>query len=259
MHPLQGKIVLISGASSGIGQACAHAFAQAGARLVLCARRVDKLDELAADLKHRFQTDSLTVKMDVRDRTSVDFSIDSLPDEWKKIDILINNAGGALGLDKFQAGSLDDWDVMIDTNVKGLLYLTRKIVPLMLDCRLNGHVVNIGSVAGIHAYPGGAVYCAAKAAVHTISDGLRMDVVDTPIRVTNIQPGIVRSNFNLVRFHGDEQKAASVYEGLVPLEAEDIADLVLYATSVPPHVQICEITVTPTHQATGRVIHKTNK
>lgn len=258
MRPLQDKIALVSGASSGIGKACAVAFAQAGAKLILCARSLDKLNELAADLQARFQTSSLTVKLDVTDRSAVNAAIDALPAAWQKIDILVNNAGGALGLEKLQEGNPEDWDAMIDTNVKGLLYLTRKVVPLMLEHHLNGHVLNIGSVAGIHAYPGGAVYCAAKSAVHAISDGLRMDVVDTPLRVTNIQPGIVRSNFNLVRFHGDEKKAAGVYAGITPLEAEDIADIVLYAASAPPHVQICEVTVTPTHQATGRVIHKTN-
>lgn len=148
---------------------------------------------------------------------------------------------------------------MIDTNVKGLLYLTRAIVPLMLKYQRNAQVVNIGSIAGIHAYPGGAVYCACKAAVQFISDGLRMDVVDTPIRVTNIQPGMVQTDFSKVRFHGDEKKAAEVYEGITALSAEDIADIIIYAASVPPHVQICEVTVTPTHQATGRVIHKTAK
>lgn len=259
MFPIKGKTVLVSGASSGIGKACAHAFAKAGAKLILCSRTVDKLAELAAELKAQYQTDSLVVGLDVRDRQAVERAVDTLPETWKKIDILINNAGGAMGLDKLQEGNLDDWDFMIDTNVKGLLYLTRKVVPLMLKHKLNGHVVNIGSVAGIHAYPGGAVYCAAKAAVHFISDGLRMDIVDTPLRVTNIQPGIVMSNFNKVRFRGDEQKAAGVYAGIKPLAAEDIADIVLYATSAPPHVQICEVTVTPTHQATGRVIHKTDK
>ena len=259
MHPLKNKTVLVSGASSGIGKACAVAFAQVGAKLILCARRVDKLTELSVDLKNQFQTESLTIGLDVRDRKAIDAAVDALPESWKRVDVLVNNAGGAMGLDKFQEGNLDDWDFMIDTNVKGLLYLTRKIVPLMLEYQLNGHVVNIGSVAGLHAYPGGAVYCAAKAAVHFISDGLRMDIVDTPLRVTNIQPGIVMSNFNKVRFHGDEQKAAGVYAGITPLTAEDIADIALYATSAPPHVQICEVTVTPTHQATNRVIHKTDK
>lgn len=259
MSVLQGKIVFVSGASGGIGKACAERFAKAGAKLILCARSVDKITALAEQLKAMYQTESRVIGLDVRNRQAVLAAVQSLPADWQAIDVLINNAGGALGLEKLQEGNLDDWDTMIDTNVKGLLYLTRAIVPLMLKYQRNGHVVNIGSVAGIHAYPGGAVYCACKAAVQFISDGLRMDVVDTPIRVTNIQPGMVQTDFSKVRFHGDEKKAAEVYEGITPLSAEDIADIIIYAASVPPHVQICEVTVTPTHQATGRVIHKAAK
>lgn len=259
MSVLQGKIVFVSGASSGIGKACAERFAKAGARLILCARSLDKITALAEQLKAMYQTESLVIGLDVRNREAVLAAVQSLPADWQGIDILINNAGGALGMEKLQEGNLDDWDTMIDTNVKGLLYLTRAIVPLMLKYQCNGQVVNIGSIAGIHAYPGGAVYCACKAAVQFISDGLRMDVVDTPIRVTNIQPGMVQTDFSKVRFHGDEKKAAEVYEGITALSAEDIADIIIYAASVPPHVQICEVTVTPTHQATGRVIHKTAK
>ena len=194
----------------------------------------------------------------MRDRSAVEEAIDTLPEEWKKIDILLNNAGGALGLEKLHEGDPSDWDTMIDTNIKGLLYLTRKIVPLMLKYQLKGHVVNIGSIAGIAAYPNGAVYCATKAAVHCLSDGLRMDLVDKPIRVTNIQPGMTETNFSNVRFHGDEKKAAAVYAGIKPLTADDIADIVIYATSAPEHVQICEVTVTPTNQATGGVVYKKN-
>ena len=259
MSVLQGKIVFVSGASSGIGKACAERFAKAGARLILCARSLDKITALAEQLKAMYQTESLVIGLDVRNREAVLAAVQSLPVNWQGIDILINNAGGALGMEKLQEGNLDDWDTMIDTNVKGLLYLTRAILPLMLKYQRNAQVVNIGSIAGIHAYPGGAVYCACKAAVQFISDGLRMDVVDTPIRVTNIQPGMVQTDFSKVRFHGDEKKAAEVYEGITALSAEDIADIIIYATSVPPHVQICEVTVTPTHQATGRVIHKTAK
>lgn len=259
MSVLQGKIVFVSGASGGIGKACAERFAKAGAKLILCARSIDKITALAEQLKAMYQTESRVIGLDVSNRQAVLAAVQSLPADWQAIDVLINNAGGALGLEKVQDGNLDDWDVMIDTNVKGLLYLTRAIVPLMLQFQRNGHVVNIGSVAGIHAYPGGAVYCACKAAVQFISDGLRMDVVDTPIRVTNIQPGMVQTDFSKVRFHGDEKKAAEVYEGITPLSAEDIADIIIYAASVPPHVQICEVTVTPTHQATGRVIHKAAK
>lgn len=256
MQVLKDKIVFISGASSGIGKSCAEAFAQAGAKLILCARNREKVSLLANELKAKHQTDVLALELDVQDKLAVNEVIDSLPEGWQKIDILINNAGLALGLEKLHEGQLADWDAMIDTNIKGLLYLTRKVVPNMLKYQLNGHVVNIGSAAGIHAYPGGAVYCATKAAVRFISDGLRMDVVDTPIRVTNIQPGMVHTNFSAVRFHGDQQKADGVYTGITPLAPGDIADIVVYAASAPAHVQICEVTVTPTHQATGRVIHK---
>ena len=229
-----------------------------GARLILGARGIDKITGLAEKLKEHYETECIVIKLDVRNRSAVEEAIDTLPEDWKKIDILINNAGGALGLEKLHEGDPGDWDTMIDTNIKGLLYLTRKIVPLMLKYQLNGHVVNIGSIAGIAAYPNGAVYCATKAAVHCLSDGLRMDLVDKPIRVTNIQPGMTETNFSNVRFHGDEKKAANVYAGIKPLTAEDIADIVIYATSAPKHVQICEVTVTPTNQATGGVVYKTN-
>ena len=255
MPILNWKTVFISGAGSGIGKACAEAFAREGTKLVLCARSIDKITELAAELKESHQTECLCLKLDVSDRAAVNAAFDSLPEEWKKIDILINNAGGALGMEKLQEGNVDDWDEMIDTNIKGLLYLSRKIVPFMLEYKLKGHVVNIGSAAGIQAYPGGAVYCATKAAVHSISDGLRMDVVDTPIRVTNIQPGMTVTNFSKVRFHGDEERAAKVYEGIRALDPEDIADMIIYAVSVPEHVQINEVTISPTHQA-GRIFHK---
>lgn len=256
MQVLKDKTVFISGASSGIGRACAEAFAQAGAKLILSARNIDKIREISDNLKAQHQTDIFSLELDVRDKQAVNERIDSLPQDWQEIDILINNAGLALGLDKVHEGVLSDWDAMIDTNIKGLLYLTRKIVPSMLSRQQGGHVVNIGSIAGIHTYPGGAVYSATKAAVRFISDGLRMDVVDTPIRVTNIQPGMVHTNFSVVRFHGDQEKADDVYAGITPLAPIDIADVVVYVTSVPAHVQICEVTVTPTHQATGRVIYK---
>lgn len=259
MSILKGKIIFISGASSGIGEACAEAFALAGAKLILCARNIEKIKQIARELQEKHQTEVVTLQLDVQDKQAVDEKINSLPEEWRKVDILVNNAGLALGLEKLHEGSLADWDAMIDTNVKGLLYMTRKIVPGMLKHQLNGHIINIGSIAGIHAYPNGAVYCATKAAVKFISDGLRMDVVDTPIRVTNIQPGMVETNFSVVRFHGDQQKADGVYAGITPLTPMDIADIAIYAASAPAHVQICEVTVTPTHQATGGVIHKEKK
>ena len=259
MISLKNKTVLISGASSGIGQACAERFAAAGANLILFARNVAKLEAIAAELAQRHQIETLVHRLDIRDRNAVAELIDSLPERWRRVDILVNNAGLALGLEKLQEGDVEEWDVMLDTNVKGLLYLTRKVVPLMIEQEIDGQVINIGSIAGIHAYAGGGVYCASKAAVKFISDALRMDVVDKPIRVTNIQPGMVETNFSLVRFSGDQAKADSVYEGIKPLTANDIADIVFYAASVPPHVQICEVTVTPTHQATGGVVHRKKK
>jgi 3-hydroxy acid dehydrogenase/malonic semialdehyde reductase len=259
MKRLKNKVVFISGASSGIGKACAELFAQVGAKLILGARSIEKLQELSNELTAQYQTEILIVKLDVQDKNAVDEVIDGLPLVWQKIDILVNNAGLARGLEKLHQGDVADWEAMIDTNVKGLLYLTRKVVPQMLENELNGHVINIGSTAGIHAYPGGAVYCATKAAVKFISDGLRMDVVDTPIRVTNIQPGMVETNFSVIRFHGDQQKADNVYDGIQALTAEDIADIVVYTASAPTHVQICEVTVTPTHQATGGIVHKEKK
>jgi NADP-dependent 3-hydroxy acid dehydrogenase YdfG len=252
---IKNKIVFISGASSGLGEAMAKSFAKEGAVLLLCARSIEKLESLKSELEKDYKVKVYTYKLDVRDRKSVDEVFDSLPEEIKNIDILVNNAGLALGLEKLQEGSLDDFDTMIDTNIKGLLYLTRKIVPIMVENQ-RGQVINIGSVAGVQAYPNGAVYCASKAAVKFISDGLRMDVVHTPIRVTNIQPGMVETNFSLVRFHGDEDKASKVYDGIQALTAEDIANVVLYTASVPDHVQICEVTVTPTNQASGSVVYK---
>lgn len=252
---LRDKIVFVSGASSGIGEAVSRKFAKEGSILLLCARNLDKLNGLKKELESSYGTKVYTYELDVRDKEAVDKVIDCIPANLRNIDILVNNAGLALGLEKLQEGSLEDFDAMIDTNIKGLLYMTRKIVPIMVENQ-KGQVINIGSVAGIAAYPNGAVYCATKAAVKFISDGLRMDVVDTPIRVTNIQPGMVETNFSVVRFHGDEDKAANVYKGIKALTGEDIADVALYAASVPEHVQICEVTITPTHQATGGVVYK---
>ena len=256
MKILKDKVVFISGASSGIGKACAEVFAGAGAHLILCARSIEKVREIASTLESQHKIQVLTCKLDVQDKQAVNAVIDALPEKWRKIDILVNNAGLARGLEKVHQGDTDDWDAMIDTNVKGLLYLTRKIVPFMVENQVNGHVINIGSIAGIAAYPNGAVYCATKAAVKFISDGLRMDLVDKPIRVTNVQPGMVETNFSVTRFHGDQGRANQVYEGIKPLTAQDIANVVFFAASAPPHVQICEVTVTPTNQATGGVLYK---
>lgn len=252
---IKDKIVFISGASSGIGEATARLFAKEGAILLLCARNIEKLNELKKDLEQSYNSKVYTYELDVRDKNAVDAVFDSIPEELKNIAILVNNAGLAQGLEKIQENSTEEFDVVIDTNVKGLLYVTRKVVPIMVKNQ-RGHVINLGSLAGVAAYPGGAVYCASKAAVKFISDGLRMDIVETPIRVTNIQPGMVETNFSVIRFHGDEEKAAKVYQGIKPLTAGDIADIILYTANVPEHVQICEVTVTATHQATGGVVYK---
>ena len=255
MTNLKNKIVFISGANSGIGKACAEQFAEKGTKLILCSRNIDKLIKVAEKINAKYDTEILTYQLDISDRKKVSIVIDELPKKWQKIYLLVNNAGGALGFDKFQDGNIDDWDEMIDSNVKGMLYLSRAIVPLMIKNN-KGHVINIGSIAGVAAYPKGAVYCGVKAASKAISDGLRMDTVDTPIRVTNIQPGLVETNFSVVRFHGDKKKAKSVYNSLKALTADDIADIVLYSAQVPSHVQITEVTVTPTAQASGTVVHR---
>lgn len=252
---IKGKTVFISGASSGIGLACTHAFAKVGCNLIICARRNDKIEKLADDIKTKYNVEVFSFQLDVRNREDVVNSISNLPDKWKEIDILVNNAGLSRGLDKLHEGDVNDWEEMIDTNVKGLLYLSRVIVPEMVK-KNKGFIINIGSTAGIHAYPGGNVYCATKAAVKFISDGLRQDVVDKNIRVCNIQPGMAETEFSIVRFHGDVDKADNVYKGIKPLIAEDIADIAVYVASAPEHVQICEVTVTPTHQATGGVMYK---
>jgi NADP-dependent 3-hydroxy acid dehydrogenase YdfG len=249
------KTVFITGASSGIGKATAEKYASEGYRLILCARNKEKIDVLKQQLQEQFHVPVHVFTLDVRDRRQVESTIKSLPDNFSEIDILVNNAGLALGLEKMQDNAIEDWEEMVSTNITGLLYVTKVVLSGMLQ-RNKGHIVNIGSIAGIHAYPNGAVYCATKAAVKTLSDGLRQDVVDTPIRVTNIQPGLTETNFSIVRFHGDIERAKSVYQGTKPLTGEDIADVIFFATSVPSHVQICEITVTPTCQATGNVLSK---
>ena len=249
------KTVLITGASSGIGEGCAYKFASEGARLILNARSIEKLEALAAKLKEKYDTECYVMPFDVRDGNAAGSALESLPEEWKSIDILINNAGLASGVDKEHEGSFDDWDAMIDTNVTSLLFMTRQIVPAMVE-RGRGHIINIGSIAGDAAYPGGSVYCATKAAVKALSDGLRIDLVDTPLRVTNIKPGLVETNFSVVRFHGDKDRADNVYKGIVPLTAEDIADVAYYAASAPEHMQIAEVLVMPTNQATGTIVSR---
>lgn len=246
------KTVLITGASSGIGLSCARKFAENGDRLILTARNSQKLTQIEEELKAK-GVDVLTLVFDVRDREAATLAIENLPKEWSEIDVLVNNAGLALGLEPEYEGCLDDWETMIDTNIKGLLTMTRLIVPGMVerDC---GHIINIGSVAGDAAYAGGNVYCATKAAVKALSDGLRIDVANTSIRVTNLKPGLVETNFSNIRFHGDTSRAANVYKGITPLTGEDIADVALFASNAPAHVQIAEVLILATHQASGSVI-----
>lgn len=251
---MKGKIVLITGATSGIGEGCARKFAAMGSKVILNGRNVEKLNSLKDELTAQ-GAEVLTLPFDVRDRQAMSTALDSLTDEWRNIDVLINNAGLVFGMDKEHEGSLDEWDIVIDTNIKGLLAMTRMVVPGMVE-RGCGHIINIGSIAGDAAYAGGSVYCATKAAVKALSDGLRIDLVDTPLRVTNIKPGMVETNFSVVRFRGDKAKADAVYDGIRPLTGDDIADIVYYAASAPAHVQIAEVLVMPTYQATGTVCHR---
>ena len=249
------KTILITGASSGIGEGCARKFASQGARLILNSRSEDKLTALAEELKEKYDAECYVMPFDVCNRDSAAAALNALPQEWKSIDVLVNNAGLAIGVDKEYEGNLDEWDVVIDTNVKALLSMTRLVVPGMIE-RGRGHIINIGSIAGDAAYPGGSVYCATKAAVKALSDGLRIDLVDTPLRVTNIKPGLVETNFSVVRFRGDKQKADNVYRGIKPLNGDDIAEVVYFAASAPEHMQVAEILVMPTYQATGSIVSK---
>lgn len=243
------KIAFITGATSGIGMACARKFAESGYDIVVTGRNNDKLNALCDEVK-AMGVDVLPLVFDVRDREAATAAVESLEGKWRDIDVLVNNAGLALGLEKEYEGDMDDWTTMIDTNIKGLLTMTRLIVPSMVR-RNHGHVINIGSVAGDAAYAGGNVYCATKAAVKAITDGLRIDLVDTAVRVTNVKPGLVETNFSVVRFHGDKQTADNVYRGIQPLTGDDIADVVVYAANAPEHVQIAEVLVLATHQANG--------
>ncbi len=252
---MKEKVVLITGASSGIGRASAQQFAAAGAHLLLCARRHDVLKVLAKELIEAFGVDVHTFCLDVRDATNVTAALDALPLKWKNIDILINNAGLAAGLDPLQEGLLDDWERMIDTNIKGLLYVTRAILPQMVK-KNSGHVINIGSIAGHEVYPNGAVYCATKYAVNVLTRGMRMDIYGTKIRVSTIDPGAVETNFSEVRFKGDVARAAAVYKGMIPLTPEDVADAILYCATRPAHVNISEIIMMPTDQASATMVFR---
>ncbi len=252
---LTGKIVLITGASSGIGYATALEFAKVGARLLLCARREARLLELAKTLKETYQIDVLTLSLDVSSAEQVSTKLNAIPNDWSDIDILVNNAGMARGRDKLHEGNILDWEEMINTNIKGVLYISRQIVPRMV-LRGVGHIINIGSISSHEVYPGGGVYCATKHAVRAISKTLRMELLGTNIRVSSIDPGSVETEFSLVRFRGDTEKASAVYKGMRPLSPEDVADSVLYCATCPPHVNICELRIMPTDQASVGMTHR---
>ncbi|MEK7775030.1 MAG: SDR family NAD(P)-dependent oxidoreductase [Candidatus Zixiibacteriota bacterium] len=251
MSALKDKIVFITGASSGIGAACAKEFSSAGAKVILVARRSEKLAALVKELSGPAHI----IELDIRNRATVQKAIESLAPSWKEIDILLNNAGLGRGLDKLHEGNIDGWDEMIDTNIKGLLYVSRAIIPGMVS-RGNGHIINIGSIAGHEVYPAGNVYCATKHAVDAITKGMRLDLVDTPLRVSTIDPGLVQTDFSVVRFYGDKERADKAYVGYEPLRGKDIAETAVWIASRPPHVQIAEVVIFPTAQASAMVTHK---
>lgn len=256
MQTLKNSIVLITGASSGIGRSCAVKFAETGARLILTARRKERLDALARELET--QTRVLPLQLDVSDHKAVEKVLGGLPKEWQAVDVLVNNAGLSRGLDKLHEGKLQDWEEMIDTNVKGLLYVSRAIIPGMVS-RAKGTIINIGSIAGHEVYPRGNVYAATKHAVNALTKGLRMDLMDTPLRVCTVDPGLVETEFSMVRFRGDAEKAKVVYQNLEPLTPDDVAETVVFCATRPPHVQIAELIVLPTAQASTTMVHrKTN-
>jgi NADP-dependent 3-hydroxy acid dehydrogenase YdfG len=255
MYSLKNKIVFITGASSGIGRSCVKAFAAQGARLILAARRAERLEKLAVELKTEHGPDILVLKLDVRDPAAVAAAVAGLPAEWAAIDVLVNNAGLSRGLDKLHEGKLQDWDEMIDTNIKGLLYVSRAVIPGMV-ARGRGHVINIGSIAGREVYPSGNVYCATKFAVNALTKGMRLDLNGTGVRVSTVDPGLTETEFSVVRFHGDAGRAGKVYQGYAPLAPEDIADAVVYCATRPMHVDVAEMLVLPTAQASTTLIHR---
>ncbi|MBO3463005.1 SDR family oxidoreductase [Aetokthonos hydrillicola Thurmond2011] len=254
MTSIKNQIVLLTGASSGIGAACAKVLANAGAKLILAARRLERLQELVSTLDET-SVETHLLQLDVRDRSAVESAISSLPPSWADIDILINNAGLSRGLDKLHEGSIEDWEEMIDTNIKGLLYLTRFVVPGMVS-RGRGHVVNLGSIAGHQTYPGGNVYCGTKAAVKAISEGLKQDLLGTTVRVTSVDPGMVETEFSEVRFHGDRDRAQKVYQGVTPLTPDDVADVIFFCVTRPSHVNINEVVLMPVDQASATLVNR---
>lgn len=256
MRRLDGKIVLITGASSGIGEASARQFAALGTKLILVARRKDRLTKLSEELKEKYNTESLLLQIDVRDRKAVESAISSLSDQWKNIDVLLNSAGLALGLDKIQDMNLDDVENMINTNVLGVFYFTIPVLKGMIE-RKSGHIINMGSIAGHNVYPGGGAYCASKFALDAITKTLKIDTLSNNIRISTVDPGMVNTEFSTVRFKGDKEKADNVYKGIDALVAEDIADAIIYCATRPPHVNINQIVMMPTEQ--GSTVHNYRK
>jgi len=255
MDSLQDRIVFVTGATAGIGRSCVRAFAREGARLLFCGRRADRLDQLAGEVSAEFGVPVHFFPLDVRNLEAVIAAIAALPAEWAAIDVLVNNAGLSRGLDKLHEGKISDWEEMIDTNIKGLLYISRAVIPGMV-ARGRGHIINIGSIAGHELYPGGNVYCATKFAVNALSRGLRLDLNGTPLRVSTVDPGMVETEFSLVRFHGDEPRAANVYTGLQALTPDDIAAAVVFCAAQPAHVNVSEIIIMPTAQASPTMVHR---
>ncbi len=250
-----GRTVVVTGASAGIGAACAGAFAARGARLVLVARRLDRVEALARTLTERHETEVLASAVDVRDRAAVTEWANSLEGRWGEVEVLVNNAGLARGLAPLHEGDVDDWDEMVDTNIKGLLYVTRALLPGMV-ARRRGHLIMIGSIAGHEVYPGGNVYCASKHAVAALTRSIAIDTLGTGVRVSSVDPGLVETEFSIVRFHGDDDRAAAVYRGLEPLTPKDVAGAVLYCASLPPHVNVREMVLLPSAQASAVNVHR---
>ncbi len=255
MTNLKNKIVFITGASSGIGKASAVKFAELGADILICARRLEKVQSLADDLQKQFKIKTYAFQLDVRNQKEVETALNGLPDGWKNISVLLNNAGLSRGLDNIQDAKIEDWDEMIDTNVKGVLYVTRAILPGMIE-RNAGHIINIGSVAGHWTYPKGNVYAGTKFAVNALSQGMKMDLLGTPIRVTSVDPGLVETEFSIVRFRGDNDRAKKVYEGLTPLSPEDIAESIVWAATRPAHVNVNNIIIMATDQSAPTMVHR---
>ncbi|HZN54404.1 MAG TPA: SDR family NAD(P)-dependent oxidoreductase [Candidatus Polarisedimenticolaceae bacterium] len=255
---LEGQVVFVTGASAGIGEACARAFAAEGARLLLAARRLERLEALAPELRSAGSPETRLLGLDVRDGEAVARAIDGLPGPWKAIEVLVNNAGLSRGLDRLHEGSLEDWNEMIDTNVKGVLHVDRAVVPLMV-ARSRGTVIHLGSIAGRQVYPRGNVYCATKHAVRALNEGLRLDLLGTGVRVATVDPGMVETEFSLVRFRGDPARAASVYRGLRPLEAADVAEVVVFVATRPPHVNLAESLLLPADQASAVDLHRESR